>query len=115
MSLSKIEESIENYSNAYFTKSNRYIFYNKAIELNPNDSNAYNNKGLALAGLKRHQEAIECFNKAIELNPNYSIAYCSKGSALGSLERHQESIECYNKAIEFNPNYSFAYNNKALL
>ena len=74
--------------------------YNKAIELNPNYSDAYCNKGSALYYLERYQEAIECYNKAIELNPNYSNAYNNKGLALKNLERYQEAFECYIKAIE---------------
>ena len=72
----------------------------KAIELNPNFSVAYCNKGSALDDLERFQEAIECYDKAIELNPNYSNAYCNKGLALKNLKNHQDAIECYNKAIE---------------
>ena len=44
--------------------------YNKAIELNPNFADAYNNRGLAKYDLKDYKGAIADYNKAIELNPN---------------------------------------------
>jgi tetratricopeptide (TPR) repeat protein len=52
--------------------------FNKAIELNPNNLDAYNGKRCilknlnkyeeALRKLKNYQEAIQCYNKAIELS-----------------------------------------------
>ncbi|AEF96924.1 tetratricopeptide repeat protein [Methanotorris igneus] len=44
------------------------IKYNKNIEL---FSYAWNNKGIALARLKKYKEAIECFEKALEINPDF--------------------------------------------
>ena len=44
--------------------------FDKAIELNPEDSAAYNNRGNAKDEFKQHKEAIVDYDKAIELNPN---------------------------------------------
>ncbi len=49
--------------------------YNKAIELNSNYSDAYNNKGIVLNYLNKYNEALECYDIAIEINPNYSLIY----------------------------------------
>ncbi len=43
--------------------------YTKAIELNSNFAEAYNNRGLAKGYLNKYDEAIEDFNEAIKLNP----------------------------------------------
>jgi tetratricopeptide (TPR) repeat protein len=43
---------------------------NKALELDPNNSDNLNNKAWALNGLKRYEEALECSNKALKLDPN---------------------------------------------
>jgi tetratricopeptide (TPR) repeat protein len=43
---------------------------NKALELDPNNTDNLNNKAWALNGLKRCEEALECSNKALELDPN---------------------------------------------
>ena len=45
--------------------------FEKAIELDPNNAEAWFNKGYALAGLKRYDEAIAAFDKVQELNPGY--------------------------------------------
>ena len=46
--------------------------YDKAIELNPKDAQAYNNRGVAKKMLKQYKEAIADYDKAIELNPKYA-------------------------------------------
>ncbi|GIU71488.1 MAG: hypothetical protein KatS3mg003_0967 [Candidatus Nitrosocaldaceae archaeon] len=88
--------------------------YNKALEINPNYAEAWNNKGYALAKLQRYEEAIEAYNKALEINPNYAEAWNNKGYALDELQRYEEAIEAYNKALEINPNYAEAWNNKGI-
>ena len=55
--------------------------YNKAIELNPKYTYAYNNRGLAKVNLKDYRGAIQDYNKAIEINPNYADAYYNRGVA----------------------------------
>jgi len=52
--------------------------YEKAIEINPNDSDAWYNKGVALDNLNKSDEAIKAYEKAIEINPNDSDAWYNK-------------------------------------
>lgn len=87
--------------------------YDRAIELEPGDAGAHNNKGVALVRLGQYEEAIKCFDRAIELKSSYSLAYYNKGVALRNLGRHQETIGVLNKAIELEPNYANAYYNRA--
>ena len=44
-------------------------FFEKALELDPNDHKIWNQKGIALRSMGRYSEAIECFNKSLELVP----------------------------------------------
>ena len=85
--------------------------YDKAIELNSNYAELYNNLGIAKGKLGQHQEAIADYDKVIELNPNYAIAYSNRGVQKNELGQYQEAIADYNKAIELNPNYAEIYNN----
>jgi tetratricopeptide (TPR) repeat protein len=48
--------------------------YNKSLKINPNYSNAYNNRGVARNKLFDHYGAIDDFNRALEINPNNSAA-----------------------------------------
>ena len=53
--------------------------YDKAIELNPNDIDAYYNRGIARSDLGDHNSAIEDYDKVIELKPYYANAYNNRG------------------------------------
>jgi superkiller protein 3 len=74
----------------------------KALELNPDNSYAWNNKGIALRNLGRHEEALQAYDKALELNPDYSNAWYNKGIALYNLGRHEEAQRASKKASELN-------------
>ncbi len=86
--------------------------YDKAIELNPQLAEAYNNRSLAKHALEHYEEVIEDCNKAIELNPQLAEAYNNRGFAKSALEKHEEAIEDFSKAIELNPQLAEVYNNR---
>lgn len=89
-------------------------YYDRVIELNPNDARAYSNRGLAKSNLRQHREAIGDFNKAIELDPNDAIDYSNRGDVKGELGQHQKAIDDYDKAIELDSNNKEAYNNRGV-
>jgi len=86
----------------------------EAIELKPDWSWPYNNRGLAYADLGQKERAIQEFNKAIEMNPRLSQAYYNRGFAYYLLKQYERAILDFNKAIELNPKYAMAYNNRGL-
>lgn len=75
----------------------------KTLDINPQNADAYNNKGLSLYYSGNHMEAIECYDKALEINPQNADAYYNKGLSLSSIGNNAKAIECYDKAIEINP------------
>jgi tetratricopeptide (TPR) repeat protein len=52
--------------------------HDQVIQLDPNDSEAFNFKGLALNELYKFKEALTCFNEAIRLDVNNSNAHYNK-------------------------------------
>ena len=86
--------------------------YDKAIELRPQFTEAFNNRGAAKAELGQHKEAMKDYNKAIELNPQYAGALNNRGNAKARLEQHEEAMKDYNKVIELNPQWTEAFNNR---
>ena len=87
-------------------------FINKAIKINPNFAEAYNEQGNALNELKQLQLAIKSYDQAIKLNPKYTDAYYNKGLVLHELKRIELAIENYDQAIKINPNHVYSHNNK---
>lgn len=61
----------EDYDNAIFA-------YSKAIELNPEDADAYNNRGAIYDIKEEYDLAILDYNKAIELTPEDVELYINK-------------------------------------
>jgi tetratricopeptide (TPR) repeat protein len=70
------------YSYNYLDQYKRAINdYTRAIELDPEDAMAYNNRGIAYADLGQYKQAIRDYDRAIELNPEYAAAYNNRGNA----------------------------------
>ena len=74
--------------------------YNKAIEIDPNNTDALRMKGMALNYLGKYNETIECAEKAIEIGRDDVDALALKGEALAYKGRYQEAKECAEEAIE---------------
>ena len=53
--------------------------FNKAIELDPEYAEAYNNRGNAYWNKGNFDRAIADYDKAIELDPEYAEAYSNRG------------------------------------
>ena len=95
----------------YTDLQNNSIFsYNKALELNPNDTYALLGISNNLIENKFYREAIEYCDKILAIDSNNSLVFDSKGRALSHLGLENEAIENYNKAIVID-NHSWAYNN----
>ena len=90
------------------------VNYDKAIQLEPNDTNAYINRGIAKANLGQHFAAISDYNKAIQLKPGDAIAYSSRGTVKAELGQYSAAISDYNKAIQLKPTFADAYINRGI-
>ncbi len=86
--------------------------FGDAIELNPQLTAAYNNRGNVYKDMCEYDHAIWDFNKAIELNPNLAAAYYNRGIVYKSKKDVDRAIEDYDRAIELNPRYAEAYCNR---
>ena len=69
------------------------------IELNPGNSFAWHDKGVALRRLERYQEALEVLDKEIELDPGNSSAWQGKAEASYHLNLPTDALEAIDKAL----------------
>jgi tetratricopeptide (TPR) repeat protein len=88
------------------------VCYNKSIQINPNNKEAYLQRGDAFLNLGKYNESIRDFKKAIEIDPYFRGAWGKMGIALGSMGQYNESILCFNKAIDINKNDTTSWFNK---
>jgi tetratricopeptide (TPR) repeat protein len=76
---------------------------------------AWNNRGISLDKLGRHNEAIMSYDKVISLKPDKFEAWYNRGSTLDKLGRYKEAIASYEKAISLNPDEFKAWHMKGLI
>ena len=74
--------------------------YNKAIEINPRDAWAYNNRGVAYLVKRQDDRAITDFTEAIELNPRLADAYNNRGLAYYLKDQYDKACSDWNRACE---------------
>ena len=87
--------------------------YSQALELNPRDVDAYNNRGAAYESNGDFNLAIQDFNMAKRLKPDYAIVYYNCGVVYGKKGMLDIAIQNYSTAIKLNPDYAEAYSNRA--
>ncbi len=88
------------------------------------DPELWNNHGLALAGLKRFDEAIASYDKALKIKPgakfvdrvkplvkaeDYYIWWFNRGTALVDLQRYQEALASFDKSLQIKSDYGFVW------
>ena len=86
--------------------------YDKALELNPDLVEAYNNRGVMQNKLGQYEAALADLNEAIRLKPNYLNAYNNRGVAKRNLGQYDEALADYDKALELEPNDAEVYYNR---
>lgn len=86
--------------------------FNKVIEIDPRNANAYGNRAVSYSRIGNYQKSIEDFNKAIELNPMLAEAYNGRGFAYDNTGNNKQAIMDYTKAIEINPTLVDAYDHR---
>jgi Tfp pilus assembly protein PilF len=80
--------------------------------LRPNYPQAYCNRGRALQGLGRLEDAVESYGRAIALRPDHASAYTNRGAILARLERFAEALESYDRAIALLPDHPGLHANR---
>jgi tetratricopeptide (TPR) repeat protein len=87
-------------------------YFSKAIEDNPEYSDAYYNRAYAqqLIGGKENQ-IITDYTKSLELNPNDNEAYMNRGLIYMKMGNNEKAISDYKESIRIKPDYSIVYAN----
>ena len=88
--------------------------FNEAIQLDPENANAFGGRGLAYLGKGDLEQAIADFNRAIRFNPSNASAFNNRGVAYLRKRDYDLAIVDFSEAIRLNPNYANAFCNRAL-
>jgi tetratricopeptide (TPR) repeat protein len=116
-------DAIAKYTEAFYYQGNELYklgaceeaisYFDKVLEIDPNNVAAWNSKGLALSSLEMYDEAIRCFDKSLSIYPSANTWY-TEGLALNKLGRYYEAIRCFDKALEIDPYNDGAWNSKGI-
>ena len=80
-------------------RENAIEYYTRAIELNPEYADAYNNRGNAYRNLKEYEKAISDYNRAIELNPEDADAYENLSELYITTGNYKSALETITEAL----------------
>ena len=94
------------YSEAQYEEA--ILNYDKAIELDPEDSEMYHWRALAKRALGQNNDAIDDLDKMVEIDGS-PYTYEVRGKVLLKLKRHQQAIADFSKMIEIAPDVPFGY------
>lgn len=93
--------------------NNKVEYLTTALEYQPDNDNAWHNRGIAKHNLRKFKEAIADYDAAIRLKKNNDNVYFCRGWAKSDLMEYADAIMDYDTAIILNPNFTSAFNNRA--
>ena len=76
---------------------------NKAIQIDPNSSRAYDYRGAALMGKNDYLGALESFAKAISLDPRNIDSYFHRGLVYINTKQFDQAIKDFNLMLRISP------------
>jgi tetratricopeptide (TPR) repeat protein len=86
--------------------------FNKAIQLDPDDPDAFYRRGLAWSAKKEYDKAIKDYEEAIRLRPDDADFFNDRGLAWSEKKAYDKAIKDYDEAIRLDPNSASAFINR---
>ena len=113
-------KNLEKYAEEYYQMGNDCITqahdsraaianYNKAIELNPQYTDAWVRKGVTLYNNKEHYEAEMCLSEAVRLSPMLFKAVYNRGKNRLALDHMEGAVADFDKATTLKPEHPKAH------
>jgi len=93
------------YSTQYARYNESLAFFDAALALDQNFSNAWVARGVALHNMKRYDEAIKNYDAALAINPSDAGTWSVKAISLRDGGKLEEAAECNRRARELDPRY----------
>jgi protein O-mannosyl-transferase len=76
--------------------------FEKAVQLDPNDSFGYAGLGMIAGVQGNHARAFEMFDKSVQLDPGYFNHYYNRGLAYLQLRQAEKAVPDFEKALQLN-------------
>jgi len=89
-------------------------WFEKALEIDPQNTDALKNMGIVLMEKERNEEAIQYLEAVLKIDPEDIDGWKFKAKALEKLDRYQDAIACYDMALSIDPERTDMWNNKGI-
>jgi tetratricopeptide (TPR) repeat protein len=89
--------------------------YDRAVDLDSTNVEAYNNRGAAKFLLTEYRGATADYDTALGLKPGYAEVYYNRGLAKAAMRDYRGAGLDYDKAIELKKGYALAYYSRGVL
>lgn len=110
----------------YYIKGNYKLaleYFDTELAFNPDNSKAYNDRGIVKCQIRKYDSAIVDFTNAFHLDSTFAMAFNNAGAAKyynqdidNPIEKDIESAkEYFSKAIELDPTLAIAYRNRGAM
>ena len=80
--------------------------------MTPNDSKAFNGRGVTRLKLEKYAESAQDFNKAITLSPTVGKFYYNRGLLWQKQLKYTDAVKDYTRSIAYAPDNSASYVNR---
>jgi tetratricopeptide (TPR) repeat protein len=93
------------YSTQYARYNDSLEYFDAALAIDRNFSEAWTARGVALHNLKRYDEAVQDYNRALAIDPRDAGTWSLKAIALRAMGKPAEAAECDRMAAGLDPRY----------
>ncbi|WP_114749546.1 tetratricopeptide repeat protein [Pleomorphovibrio marinus] len=107
-----VEEGFKSLGAGEFDKAAEY--FQRAVEISPQEAQAYNGLGVAYFEKQNFSEAIDAFDEAIALDSSNYKPFFNRGNAKLELQRYKEAVADYNLASALDAGVVDIYYNRGL-
>ena len=110
MSITKIERLRKEMDTAISTEDFQLAFQvvNDMLDIDPDNAQFWNSKGVILAKLDRIEEALESFDRGLLIDQDESRIWYSKGCVLMDSGEFRLAFACLYKSLDLDPGYAKA-------
>lgn len=88
--------------------------FSKALEINPEYFDAYNNRSQVYFDLGKLDKAFEDISRAIRLNDQRAEAYLNRGMIIRQMGQYEPAIQDFSRAISLDPQNYIYYTNRGM-
>ena len=82
------------------------VYCTKSLELDPQDADTYNTRGVAFLEAEDYDRAILDFNQGIEINPHWARLYAHRGNSYWVINDYEQAIADYYQCLRINQKHA---------